>query len=224
MWTGTPKHPTGGFEYELAHALAKHFGLAHVKVRVIPFAKLVQGHLGDADLALSDMTPTAEREQVLDFTGPYLAATPAALVRAGQSVPDLHAAQALTWAVGRSTTLLKFLNDTIQPSSSTLLTSSQHETTEAVERHKVDAGLLDLPIASAIARASGGKLHVAGQFELNDDVAAALPSGSDNVDAVDTAIRRFEADGTLSDLAQRWLGLSVNGISDDQVPLIRTES
>jgi ABC-type amino acid transport substrate-binding protein len=224
MWTGTPKHPTGGFEYELARALAKHFGLAHVKVVVIPFSTLVKGHLGSADLALSDMTPTAAREEVLDFTTPYLAATPAALVRTGQSVPDLNTAQGLKWAVGRSTTLRDFLEDSIQPTSPTLLTSSQHETIEAVERQKVDAGLFDLPVASAIARASGGKLHVAGQFELKDDVAAALPAGSANVDAVSTAIRGFEADGTLSDLARRWLGLTVDGFSADHVPLIRIES
>jgi ABC-type amino acid transport substrate-binding protein len=55
-------------------------------------------------------------------------------------------------------------------------------------------------------------------------VAAALPAGSANVDAVDTAIRGFEADGTLSDLAKRWLGLTVNGFSADDVPLIRIES
>jgi polar amino acid transport system substrate-binding protein len=224
LWNGTAAHPTGGFEYELAQALAERFGLHRVKVVVVDFARLVRGHLDGADLALSDLTATSTREEVLDFTNPYLAATPAVLVRSGQSVPDLKTAQELKWAVGRSTTLSEFLHDTIQPSARTVLTSSQHETTRAVEDRTVDAGLLDLPVAAAIARHSNGKLSVAGQFNSNDDVSAALPKESGNLEAVGSAIRAFLADGTISKLAERWLGLTVNGTSADQVPLIRTES
>jgi polar amino acid transport system substrate-binding protein len=223
LWKGTAGHPTGGFEFELARAFADRFGLRNVKVVIVAFDRLVQGHLDGADLALSDLTATAAREQVLDFTDSYLAATPAVLVRSDESVPDLKTAQGLRWAVGRSTTLSQFLDDTIQPSTRTLLTSSQHETTEAVEQKSVDAGLLDLPVAAAIARDSGGKLAVAGQFDSNDDVSAALPRGSGNVDAVGSAIRAFLADGTISKLAKRWLGLTINGTNADQVPLIRTE-
>src|ERR1700689_4067537 len=54
FWEGTIAHPTGGFEYELAKRLAVRFGLSRVKVVDVPFAELVHGHLGGADLALSD--------------------------------------------------------------------------------------------------------------------------------------------------------------------------
>jgi polar amino acid transport system substrate-binding protein len=224
FWEGTAAHPTGGFEYELAQELAKQLGLKHVKVVVVPFTQIVAGDLGRADLALSDITPTSEREKVLDFTGPYLPATPSVLVRAGTDVPDLKTAQSLTWAVGKATTLLDFLNNTIQPDNPPLLTSSRKETVAAVESHKVDAGLLDLPVASATAHDSNGELAVAGQFDFNDDIAAALPQGSDNTDAVDSAIRALTADGTISSLAQKWLGLDVEGSSANDVPLIHTQS
>ena len=224
FWEGTPDRPTGGFEYELAIELAKQFGLAHVNVVVVPFAQIVKGDLGGADLALSDITATKAREEVLDFAGPYLPATPAVLVRSGQDVPDLKTAQGLRWAVGKSTTLRDYLDNTIQPNPRSLYTSSQHETVQAILDHKVDAGLLDLPVASAIAHNSGGALEVAGQFELNDDLSAALPEGSDNRQAVDSALRRLTADGTIADLAQRWLGLDLSGDSANQVPLIQTES
>lgn len=223
LWNGTPAHPDGGFEYELARKLAYHFGLAHLEVVVIPFSRLVEGHLGGADLALSDMTATASREKVLDFSVPYLAATPAVLVRSGQDVADLKTARGLSWAVGRSTTLRDFLDTTIRPTGRTVLTSSESETSRAVAQHKVDAGLLDLPVASAIAQASNGELTVAGQFDENDDVSAALPQGSDNVPAVDSAIRSLTADGSIDDLAQRWLGLDLTGSSAQDVPVIRTE-
>jgi len=224
FWEGTAAYPTGGFEYELARELAKRFDLEHVKVVVVPFGDIVSGDLGGADLGLSDITATSEREKVLDFTGPYLPATPAVLVRSGTDVPDLKTAQQLRWAVGKSTTLRSYLEDTIQPNDQPLLTSSRRETVAAVESHRVDAGLLDLPVASATAHASGGKLSIAGQFDLNDDISAALPQGSDNTDAVDSAIRAFIADGTIGSLAHEWLGLNTDGTSVEDVPLIRTES
>ena len=223
LWTGTPARPTGGFEYDLARDLAHQFGLAHVRVIVVPFDQIVSGHLHGADLALSDLTATPERGQVLDFTGPYLAATPSVLVRAGQSVPDLHTAQGLSWAVGRNTTLKDFLDTTIRPDGAVHVSGSQHETVDAVEQGHVDAGLLDQPVAAAPARDSGGRLDVAGQFDSNDDISAALPQGSANLDATSSAIRALIADGTVGALAQRWLGISLSGTSAEHVPLIRTQ-
>ncbi len=224
FWNGTESHPSGGFEFELAKDLAHRFGLAHVHVVIVPFTQIVAGHLGGADMALSDITATPERGEFLDFSDPYLAATPAVLVRTGQSVPDLHTAQDLRWAVGRSTTLQEFLENTIRPSTTIRLSSSQQETASAVEDHRVDAGLLDLPVAAAVARDSHGHLSVAGQFEANDDISAALPQGSANLDATSSAIRALIADGTIASLAQKWLGITLNGTSADHVPLIRTQS
>src|SRR5437764_2500313 len=54
FWTGTFARPTGGFEYALAQQLASRFGLDRIRVVRVPFAQLVRGHLGGADLALSD--------------------------------------------------------------------------------------------------------------------------------------------------------------------------
>ena len=223
FWEGTARHPTGGFEYELAVAIAKQLGLHHVAIVVVPFSQIVQGDLGGADIALSDITATGDREQVLDFSDPYLSARPSVLVRAGTSVSDLKTARGLTWTVGRSSTLLGFLNDTIQPDTPSLLSSSLGQSVDAVRNGKVDAALLDLPVAAAVARDSGGALTVAGQFDSNDDISAAVVQGSPNLDAVQSAVRALIADGTIASLADRWLGLDINGTQADQVPLIRTE-
>ena len=222
LWAGTADHPTGGFEYELAKDLAKRFGLDRVKVVLVPFDQIITGHLGGADLALSDLTPTTARGQYLDFSDTYLAATPAVLVRRGHNVPDLHTAQKLTWAVGRRTTLAAFLNSIVQPNTPPAETTSQSETVRAIKTHKVDAGLLDLPVAAAIARESRGQLAVAGQFDQPDGLSAALPNGSANLDATSSAIRALIADGTIADQAVQWLGISLNGTQAQKVPLIRT--
>jgi ABC-type amino acid transport substrate-binding protein len=223
FWEGTAARPTGGFEYELARALAKRFGLAQVKVVVVPFSRIVAGDVGAGDVALADITATSSRRNVLDFTGPYLPARPSVLVRAGMSVPDLKTAQALTWAVGESTTLHDFLAQTVRPTSAPVITTSRVQTKDLVASGRVSAGMLDLPVAAAFAHESNGALTVAAQFDSNDDVSAALPKGSRNVDAVDSAIRALIADGTIGALAHRWLGLNLDGTSANDVPLISTE-
>jgi ABC-type amino acid transport substrate-binding protein len=223
FWEGTAARPTGGFEYELARALAKRFHLAHVDVVVVPFSRIVAGDVGRGDVALADITATNTRRNVLDFTGPYLSARPSVLVRTGTSVPDLKTAQALTWAVGVSTTLHDYLTQTVRPTLAPIITTSRGETADLVANARVEAGMLDLPVAAAFAHDSNGSLTVAAQFDSNDDVSAALPKGSANVDAVDSAIRALIADGTIGALAHRWLGLKLDGTSANDVPLIRTE-
>lgn len=125
FWTGTVEHPTGGFEYALAQQLGSRFGLARVKVVQVPFHELVRGHLGGADLALSDITITEPREQYLDFSTAYLKAPPAIVVRPGTEVPDVNVARNLHWAVQHDTTLKEALEKQIEPTTKTLVFEHQ---------------------------------------------------------------------------------------------------
>jgi len=52
--------------------------------------------------------------------------------------------------------------------------------------------------------------------------AVGLPDGSKNLEAVDTAIHHFLADGTIDRLSTRWLGAKLSN-GDENLPLIRTE-
>src|SRR5262245_56365852 len=61
FWEGSP--PRDGFEARLAAALADRLGLERVDVVRVPFAKLVAGDLGGADIALSQLSPTDKREK-----------------------------------------------------------------------------------------------------------------------------------------------------------------
>ena len=63
--------------------------------------------------------------------------------------------------------------------------------------------------------------EVAAQLADTEPIAAALPDGSANVQAVSSALRAMLADGTIDDLAQRWLGVSLSD-SEADVPLLRT--
>lgn len=223
FWEGTAKHPTGGFEYGLAKALAVRFGLAKVKVIDVPFAQLVSGHLDGADLALSDITITDQRSEHVDFSTSYLKAPPAVLVRPGTEVPDVSAARALRWAVQVGTTLKEALEASIEPSTDTEVLEHQREVLLALRVGRVDAVMLDLPVALSYARASPRTYAVAAQLPSEDVLGAALPKGSENLEAVDSAIRALTADGTIEDLGRKWLHTELQEGGAEDVPVLRAE-
>jgi len=222
FWLGTPEHPTGGFEYELAVAMAGRFGLDRVEIRTVPFAKMITGDLDGADLGLRQLTPTGDREQYLDFSIPYLSAPPGALVLTGETIPDMKTAKELSWAVPGGTTLVGTLESLINPRKVRIAADREH-TVRLLESGRVEAAFFDLPVALALAHASGGRLQVAAQFNRNEALAAALPKDSPDLEAVNSAIRTFTSDGTLSAMAERWLGtpLQAGSFSVPDVPLIR---
>jgi polar amino acid transport system substrate-binding protein len=219
FWNGTDARPTGGLEFGIARDLAHRFGLRLV-VRTEPFARIVAGHLDGADLALSLITPTSTRDQVLDFSSPYINAGLALLVRAGVSIADLQSAQGLRWAVESDTTLQSTIADVIQPDQPPLLFDSRQGVISALRSGRADVALFDLPAAEAIANADP-KLQVVAQLADTEPIAAALPQDSQNRQAVSSALRAMLADGTIDRLAQRWLGVSLTA-SEADVPLLRT--
>ena len=221
FWEGTAAHPTGGFEYELARALAERFGLGSVRIELVDFNRIVTGRLGGADLALDLITPTGEREQFLDFSDPYLDAAPTVVVRSGTAVPDLATAQDLRWGVVRATTFVNIIADSIGPDHPAKLYGDTDEVLAALQAHAIDAVLLDMPLAVVTAARSGGRLQAVAQLPTSESIAAGLPKGSSNVDAVDSAMRALSADGTTHRLIQTWLG-SEAASAQSSIPLLQT--
>lgn len=223
FWAGTFAHPTGGFEYGLAEQLTARLHLAKIKVVEVPFHELVRGHLGGADLALSDITITDERAQHLDFSTSYLKAPPSIVVRPGTEVPDVNAARDLHWAVQHDTTLKVALEKSIEPTARTLVFEHQREVLLALEVGRADAVMLDLPVALAYAHESPRKYEVAAQLPSEAQLGVALPQGSDDVEAVDSAIRALKAEGEIDRLGHRWLHANIEEGAAEDVPVLRAE-
>jgi ABC-type amino acid transport substrate-binding protein len=221
FWEGTAEHPVGGLEYELARDLAQRFGLKSVRIEVVPFYRLVKGHLGGADLALDLITPTSARGQYLDFSSPYLNAAPTVLVRAGTGMPDLDTAQNLTWGAVRGTTFVDLINTLITPDQPVRLFDGSSALVNALERGTIDAALFDLPLAVVTASRSHGELEAVAQLPQAESIAAALPKGSGNVQAVSSAMRAFTADGTVDHLLAVWVGASAAD-AEKSIPLLHT--
>src|SRR5688500_13096032 len=87
-WNGDdPAAMEGGFEYAIATELAKRLELGGgVKVVNVSFAALVAGQAQNFDIALSQVTITDERAEVVDFTVPYFSSDQGVMVRKGTKV------------------------------------------------------------------------------------------------------------------------------------------
>lgn len=221
FWEGTTSKLSGGFEYELAKLLAQRFGLSSLRVETESFHRIVEGQLGGADLALDLITPTRTRSQHLDFSTPYLNTAPTVLVRTGTSVPDVATARQLRWGVVRGTTFTGIIHSLIDPTRPARVYQNNSAIVVALEHHKIDALLLDLPLAVVTAKNSDNRLHTAAQLSEPELLAAAFPKGSTNTEAVDSAIRAFTSDGTIDELLRKWVG-SQAADAEKSIPLLRT--
>ena len=224
FWEGTDAADVnGGFEYALAHALADQLDLDEVDVVAAPLVELLDGKLPPgADLALSQITITAEREKHVDFSAPYYMVNRGVVVRRGTDVPDLKTAKGLTWGALTDGTNLAFLKDHVRPDQEPLGFPSLEAVMAAVADGTVDAGLMDLP--NALARTKGSTtLTVPAQFASRDQYGAVLPKHSKNTEAVSSAIRALAADGTLQDLEARWL-VPAFGRQPSAIPVIPIRS
>jgi polar amino acid transport system substrate-binding protein len=207
-----------GFEAGLALALAHKLGLQSVKVVQLPFAAVTTGRLGPADIGISQVTPTSEREKTADFSTPYLTAPPGVLARSDVEASDLKDLRGLRWVIARVSTLTPIVQGTVRPSSPPVVVEDRSEALQVLRAGRADALLLDLPVALGLARADPERLQVLGQLSGGESLAAVLPKGSPNLDIVDSSIRALSANGTISRLASKWLGSQAN------VPLILATS
>ena len=221
FWEGTPGRVTGGFEYELARALEQRLGLHALRIETESFHRIVEGYLDGADLALDLITPTSQRAESVDFSTPYLDTPPTVVARKGSNVSDLETARRLRWGVVRGTTFVGIVSSLIAPSRPVKVYGSNLAITSALENGDIDAYLFDLPLAVVTANGSHGRLRAVAQLSEPELIAAALPKGSQNTGAVDSAIRAFTADGTIDDLLRRWVGPAAAD-AEKSIPLLRT--
>jgi polar amino acid transport system substrate-binding protein len=207
FWNGDdPDNIDGGYEYEIAKALQEGLGMNDLKVENVSFDALVAGQVGDFDVALSQVTITDERKQVVDFTEPYYESDQGVLVMAGTKVDTVEDARALQWGVQSGTTGADYATNTLKPEKEPQVFQELSAAIAALEAGQVDAVMMDTAIVLAQAARSGGAEEVAAQFKTGEEYGGILPKGSTNADAINAILTELKDDGSLSDFAKQWLG------------------
>lgn len=205
FWLGDDyQRITGGFEVDLAKAIAQRVGIDEVRFVEMPFSALVAGARCPCDIALSQVTITDERAKVVDFSAPYFDANQGVLVSRGTQVPDEATAKRLRWGAQLNTTGASYLTDTLKPGKPPQIYSTTLDAFNALRAGQIDAVMLDVPIVVGEAARPGSTFAVVGQFETGERYGAVLPEGSPNTPIVSTIIEQLRAERFLNQLQTRY--------------------
>ncbi len=215
-----PESVTSGFEYDLAKQLQTKFGLQKLVVKNISISDVLQGELGDADVAISQIAASCRLVAASTMSMPYLASSQGVLVTKKFDQPMTTAAdvKALKWGVEKDTAgvdvLLRF---SVQPQQF----DSLDDAYAALKAGKIGAVLTDTGVALGEASTSHGSLRVIaqiGQISGPDFYTAVLPkSATANAAAVNAVLQEMRQSGELSALTKT--NLTVDPATLPLIPL-----
>jgi ABC-type amino acid transport substrate-binding protein len=211
-WNGdSPDTIKDGFEYCMAANMAYRAGLDRVIVVNRSFAQVLTGQAKGFDIALSQITITDDRRNVVDFTHPYYSSDQGVLVKAGFKV-DKNSIKKMRLAVEQGTTTFDYVMDHIKPVQTPRVFPQTAPMFAALAAGQVDVVLYDTPTVLARAKQSHGAFQVAGRYDMGEKWGGLVNKGSPNLAVFNKLIDDFKNDGTLQRLTETYLtpGLGVD--------------
>ena len=200
-----------GFEVDFANALAEELG---VKAAFQPtkwdgiLAALESGRL---DVVINQVTISDERRQKYDFSTPYTVSGIQALTRkadAGsiKSPADLAGKKV---GVGLGTNYEQWLKKNV-PQADIRTYDDDPTKLQDLAVGRIDVILVDRLAAFEMVEKTGDRLAVAGDAFSRQESGVALRKGNPELlAAIDAAIAKLRADGTLKRLSEKWFGADV---------------
>jgi len=200
--------PGGGYEgldYELVAGFARTLG---VRLRVVAkprFVELIPALLaGEGDLIASTMSITPEREQQVDFTGPYFPVVAMVLARKGSGFSGLGSLAGKRVGVPPGTTLearaAKMGFAAITPTARTAA-----QALRLLATNEVDVVLMESSLALPVLAHEPG-LEVVATLPEVEQYGIAVPPGSDLRPALDTFLVATRNGRSFYQLVLRYLG------------------
>ena len=204
-----PDQIKSGIEFDMATAIAKACGLK-MSVRNESFEAIVAGQIaGDTyDIALSQVTITADRDKVVDFSVPYFKSDQGILVKKGTKIASFADLAKLKVGVQASTTAEYYFQSVPQWKLGSEVQSFPDliSTYGALDAGQIDAVVIDTPINLGQAAKSNGALEVVGQLSTGEEYGAIYPEGSAKKATFDGIITGLSSDGTIAGFIAKYLG------------------
>lgn len=160
---------------------------------------------GEYDMLADGATITAERDETVDFSIPYVTVGQTLLVRADEtrSVEDMQAdAEALVGTqIGTTNAIVAKENF---PAERVQEFEDFGAAVLALISGDVDAVVIDNISALGFMEENEGQLQVSGQLTSDEQLGFVFPPDSDLIPAVNAALEAMAADGTLDELNRTW--------------------
>jgi len=204
-WNGdTPDSIKDGYEYCMAANIAWRAGLDKVQVVNVAWDALVAGQTKDFDFALSEISITDERKKVVTFSVPYFHSDIGVLVKKGTAV-DSAKMKEMRIGVQQATTGADFVANKLKPTPEVKVFPDTPSMFTSLAANQIDAAMTDTAIVLGQAAVSNGMMEVVGQYSTGETYGALYPKDSPNAANFDKIIQALIDDGTLAQLAQKYL-------------------
>ncbi len=162
---------------------------------------------GEFDVAADGITITAERDEVVDYSDPYLVYGQVVLVRAEEEeITDKDTLVALT-----DKTVSVQLGTTNEKTAIELVGEERVQSFDtfdlaviALMVGDVDATIIDDIAALGFMAVNPGKLKIAGERFTSEGLGFIFQPGSDLIAPTNAALAVLKADGTLDELFNKW--------------------
>jgi polar amino acid transport system substrate-binding protein len=192
-----------GFEMDIARALAKDLGV-EAKLVIRPWDTLIpELQRGTFDMAMNGIEDTPARAQIVQFSDPYYLYAQQLTVRKTTttvaSLADLKGKRVATLSGTAAEDILRNtagVETVIQPE----ITYSYRD----LEQSKVDAVLLDTPIAAAYGATNPKLKNVGESFHPGRYIIAFRQEDKSLRDAVNGALRRIKENGELAAIYRKY--------------------
>lgn len=201
-----------GFESAVGFAIAEQLGFAKDKVAwvVVPFANAFAPGAKTFDFDLNQVSYKPERTETADLSEGYyfgnqsLVALKDSPVAKAASIAEL---KDYVFGAQVGTTSYDAIVNVIAPSKTPAVYDTNDAAIEAMSAGTIDGIVVDLPTADFITNVQVEGATIVGQFEggTPEHFSAVLTKDSPLTACVNAAIATLTEDGTLDELASKWL-------------------
>jgi len=161
---------------------------------------------GEFDMLADGATRTFEREQIVEFSIPYVTIGQVLLIRSDQTIDDVEAFKADPKVIVG--TQIATTNELVAKDNFPVDRIKSFEdfgaAVAALIAGDLDAVVIDNVSAVGFIGANPGQLQAGPQLTSDEQLAFAFPPGSTLTLSVNNALRAMQADGTLKTLNDKW--------------------
>jgi polar amino acid transport system substrate-binding protein len=220
-WGGAEKKPwkvsnpasAQGYESAVAYAVARQLGFTKGKVTwtAVPFAQSYRPGKKKFDFYMAQVSYTADRAKVVDFSNAYYFVNQALVGRSGTAIASAKTiAQVRDYRLGAQlgTTSYQYIVDHVKPSQKPLAYDTNDLAIQALKNGQIDGIVVDLPTAFYVTAVQLDDGKIVGQFPnrgSRERFGLVLEKNNELRRCVNKALNRLWANGTIKALQNRWL-------------------
>ncbi len=160
---------------------------------------------GEYDMLADGVTYTAERDEIVDFSTPYVEVSQVVMVRADETRTLEQFKADADVKIGSQ------LGTTNEAAAKKYFEGKEIQAFEdfgaatlALLAKDVDGIVIDYISAQGFMKENEGKLMIGGQISTGDKLAFVFPPNSTLMNAVNAALAAMKADGTLDTINKKW--------------------